>query len=596
MKLVSLKLKNFQGIEDGYFEFNGKDAFVHGDNGTGKTTLFNAYTWLLFGRASTEEKGYSPKTLTKDGKPVHRKPNSVVGVFELKDGSTITLEKVYEEIWKRSRNKPEAELGGHKTNHFINGVPTPAKGYKEKIAGMTSQDDEVIKILTMPHYFAGSLNWQTRRSILMDVFGHISDEDVFRKNNKLSELKEYLVNPHNKGQAYSVDEYVRMAKNRISGREGLKARLDELPSIMDELHGLIEDTDTDEKPLVEAIKRLKQELEDLEEGGRANLADLKLAHNREMNWLASMEMTIRSAEKNLAHAKQRLKEASEASGHVCSACGQMLPLGEAERHKKESIKIAEKKVREHERVLRLNLGSVGESKKKIEELEEEIKQAEKESNSDNCLKGALATSAELLVHEGKLAIMRNNAQHAQRQKARLKELAQEQETLSKEHERLLRGLWLCEQFTASKARYLEEAVNSKLSHLKVRFFEKQINGGYAEVCDVLVPTGAGGHVPYQTANTAGKLNAGLELINILSKHWGFSMPVFLDNAEAVTEVIDTGFQLIGLVVSGVHDKLAIHDEMLPYDVRMGLTDLGLYERNKELEKMLGLVQEEGKNE
>ncbi len=552
MKLISLKLKDFQGIEEGFFEFDGKDAFIHGNNGTGKTTVFNAYTWLLFGKASTDEKGYSPKTLTKDGKPVHKKKNSAKGVFELKDGSRITLEKVYEEVWKKKRNAPKAEFSGHRTTHHINDVPVSATEYKEKISGLTSHDDEIIKILTMPHYFAGALAWQKRRSILLDVFGNITDEEVFKKNNRLSELKGYLEVPNSNGQRHSVEEFIRMANSQINGDEGLKNRLRKKGDLLDELQDTIQDTKVDQKPLVTTVKRLKQELAELEDKAgnhrQANLNELRVELGKETVWLAGMETRVKNNQRDLSHAKEKLSDAVSSDKFTCSACGQMLPFDEAERRRNKQIEIAEDRIKSYEKVLEKSLQEADTTKAKIKTLKKAIEKAEKETNSDNDLERALEKARELSQTESQLAVAKSNAEQVQRQKARIKELAQEQEAIAKEYEVLLRGLDLCEQFTASKARYLEDAVNSKLKHLQVRFFEQQVNGGYAEACDILVPTATGGHVPYQSANTAGKLNAGLELINILSNKWDCRLPVFLDKAEGVTEIIGTDFQLIGLVV------------------------------------------------
>ena len=50
MKLLNLTLDNFKGTK--HFSLNlpdGCSAAVYGENGTGKTTLADAWSWLLFG-------------------------------------------------------------------------------------------------------------------------------------------------------------------------------------------------------------------------------------------------------------------------------------------------------------------------------------------------------------------------------------------------------------------------------------------------------------------------------------------------------------------------------------------------------------------
>ena len=79
-------------------------------------------------------------------------------------------------------------------------------------------------------------------------------------------------------------------------------------------------------------------------------------------------------------------------------------------------------------------------------------------------------------------------------------------------------------------------------------FIEQINGGVKEDCEVMVP-GEAKLVPYTLANNAARINAGLEIIDALSRHWDTELPVFVDNAESVTQLQDIAPQVIRLVVS-----------------------------------------------
>jgi recombinational DNA repair ATPase RecF len=101
MKLLNLKAENFQGIDSLEIEADGNDLSIKGENGTGKTTVANAIAWLLFGKSSTGEKGYSPKTIDEDGNEVHYLHHSADGVFQLDDKSQLTLKKDYYESWQK---------------------------------------------------------------------------------------------------------------------------------------------------------------------------------------------------------------------------------------------------------------------------------------------------------------------------------------------------------------------------------------------------------------------------------------------------------------------------------------------------------------
>lgn len=101
-------------------------------------------------------------------------------------------------------------------------------------------------------------------------------------------------------------------------------------------------------------------------------------------------------------------------------------------------------------------------------------------------------------------------------------------------------------FTKKKMSEVENAVN-KLFHFNVvsfRMFEPQINGGEAETCVCLVKG-----VPFTDANTAGKINAGLEIISVFSELNDLTAPVFVDNAEANLNVVSIPSQTVLMYVS-----------------------------------------------
>ena len=56
-------------------------------------------------------------------------------------------------------------------------------------------------------------------------------------------------------------------------------------------------------------------------------------------------------------------------------------------------------------------------------------------------------------------------------------------------------------------------------------------------------------VPYSDLNHAMQINSGIDIINALSKHYGVTAPITVDNAEAVNDLEPTDSQLIRLVVT-----------------------------------------------
>ena len=104
--------------------------------------------------------------------------------------------------------------------------------------------------------------------------------------------------------------------------------------------------------------------------------------------------------------------------------------------------------------------------------------------------------------------------------------------------------FLCEEFIRTKVDMLEEKINKLFKNVKFKMFNTLINGGIEETCQTLI-----NGVPYSDANNAAKINAGLEIINVISKHYQRSFPVFIDNRESVTKIIPTDCQIANLIVS-----------------------------------------------
>lgn len=101
-----------------------------------------------------------------------------------------------------------------------------------------------------------------------------------------------------------------------------------------------------------------------------------------------------------------------------------------------------------------------------------------------------------------------------------------------------------EQFTKTKIEECENRINAMFKVVSFRLFEYTIEGNPVETC---IPTING--VPYGSANTASKINAGLDIINTLCKFYGVCAPVFIDNRESINEIVATESQIINLVVN-----------------------------------------------
>ena len=125
----------------------------------------------------------------------------------------------------------------------------------------------------------------------------------------------------------------------------------------------------------------------------------------------------------------------------------------------------------------------------------------------------------------------------ERLEARGKELAQQIANAEKEE-------YTIEQFTRTKIDECETRINSMFKFVTFRLFDYTLENNAVETCIPLV-----GGVPYPSANTAGQINAGLDIINTLCKFYGICAPIFIDNRESVNDIIETESQIINLVVN-----------------------------------------------
>jgi len=150
----------------------------------------------------------------------------------------------------------------------------------------------------------------------------------------------------------------------------------------------------------------------------------------------------------------------------------------------------------------------------------------------------------------------NQKEVVSRAKARIEELKAEESKLAAELNEYERQDFLIKQFTTAKVKMLEDAINNRFKTVKFKMFDTLQDGTEKEICKTLVNTN-GVYVEFDGANNGGKINAGLDIIRVLSEFYGVSCPIFADNAESVTGFVDVGSQMIKLIVSEEDSKLRV---------------------------------------
>ncbi len=181
--LKSITIENFKGCKEKTYKF-GLLTRIFGANASGKTTIFDALTWLLFNKDSLDSEKFSIRPLDKDGNPIRNVEIKVSAVFDV-DGKEMEFTKTQREKWVKKRGSETAELQGNENLYEIDGYPKTEKDYKSTISDLVGED--LFKMLTNPTYFP-SLKWKEQRDILMRFVSDVSDYELAKEKPEFAEL------------------------------------------------------------------------------------------------------------------------------------------------------------------------------------------------------------------------------------------------------------------------------------------------------------------------------------------------------------------------------------------------------------------------
>jgi hypothetical protein len=650
IRLLELNLKNFKGVKTFTLQANAEDVKVYGDNATGKTTLFDAFVWLLFDKDSQNKKDFSIKTLDMRGKELHGLDHEVEAKFLL-DDRPLSLKKVYTEKWTKKRGSATQEFSGHTTDYFVDGVPSKKKEYTDKVAAIV--DEEIFKLLTSPTYFNEQLKWQQKRETLLQICGDVTDQEVISSEKSLADLP-VILNGH------SIDDHRKIISAK---RKEINSELEKIPVRIDEINlGLPDLNRLNKQALEGAISQINKEIDEKTDlisnirngntisqkqkeiqeieiellrikqehvsGSKDEIYKFKARIQEETSNIAilnsKLETTknqkrynddnIKRIEEQLVQLRQEWHEINDKEfvhndACECPACGQALPeeqlnaarekalsqfnLSKSKKledinlkgkqgneRKQRSLSDNENLAKEYEKLT----GQIYEKNQLIIKLNNQLSQLEttitditenaryvtklqEKSNLESEIND-LKVSAQESITEIQQEILTlkserdryqqdlNKFSIVEQSNKRIEELSQQERELAAEYEKLEKELFLTEEFIRTKVNLLEDKINSKFQYARFKLFDTQINGGLSETCETLYQG-----VPYSSGlNNASRINVGLDIINTLSEHYGLLAPIFIDNREAVTKLIDTKSQTVSLVVSEKDKALRVENQ------------------------------------
>lgn len=270
VKLLSIHIQNFKGCKDKTIDFGDKTR-ISGANATGKTTIFDAFTWLLFERDSLGSSNFDIRPLDENGKMIDNIEISVESKISV-DGNEYELKKVQKQKWVKKRETGTTELQGNINEFGINGYPKSQKDFKDFIAGII--DEDIFTLITNPAAF-NALPWKKQREILMKFVGTFSDAEIAetfgeRYTKLIPELR-----------IASTEDIL---KKYTKAKTALNKDMVEIPARIDEISKQLVIADVGSLEIEKSAKEVAlQKVEDELSGDNSQLEDINSKRQEIMN-------------------------------------------------------------------------------------------------------------------------------------------------------------------------------------------------------------------------------------------------------------------------------------------------------------------------
>lgn len=227
--IEELHLRNFRGARDVKVSFTDGTNIVCGDNATGKSTLMDAFLWLLFGKDAEERKDCEIKRI-EAGERLRQTDATVECRLDV-DGQQNTLRRSLREVWSKPRGATEPVFKGNETEYTINDVPKKMSEFDAWVAEHLAPAD-VFRLLTDAGCFP-RLKWEKQREKLFELAGGVDEEAVKASVDGLADLLARL-------SGKSLEDYKRELAAR---KRKLRKALEEIPARSDQTRLIIPTTD-----------------------------------------------------------------------------------------------------------------------------------------------------------------------------------------------------------------------------------------------------------------------------------------------------------------------------------------------------------------
>lgn len=235
IKIKQLRLENFKCHRHLVLNFEGGNASIYGDNASGKTSIYDALTWLLFSKDSqgNGEKNVEIKPLNANGEVADHEALTEVEAVLLVNGEEVSLRRNLREKWSAKRGSSEKTFDGNTSEYYVSGVPCKAKEFQAKVNEIVSED--TFRMLTSVSHFAAGISWQDRRAVLFKVAGVLDDAAIMGTDERFQLLADSL-------GRMTLDDYRKKLaaekKNATGTKSSIPARISECQKTIDDIAGL----------------------------------------------------------------------------------------------------------------------------------------------------------------------------------------------------------------------------------------------------------------------------------------------------------------------------------------------------------------------
>ena len=389
VKVKRMKLNNYRCFNQKPEEFQfGETTRISGKNGSGKSTIMNAYLETLTGKMADGTQPDNIRPHDKNGIDIDR--IDIIREMDLEiNGDVTTITKKTAQKWRKPRGQSEEVFDGNITTYAIDGFETKQKDFQKWQESIAEQD--VLLMCSNAKVFLNQVQKSTAegRKFLEQLSG-FKVEDFISSNPEYAHIEEIT-------RGHSIEDALKKFRKDLSAQkkvtETVRTQLayeksrnigdvdsTEIEKRIDDLNRQIEEMDKQEKTLnalsetydkaSREIVELKAKAEKRRSDAYKTFADTRESKIAEITKLQSdkhkEESNLKIAERNLNRAKEdieyysdRLKQAQEdwnansaieypeenlelikaekfdENSLICPTCGQMLPEEQAMKIHKE---------------------------------------------------------------------------------------------------------------------------------------------------------------------------------------------------------------------------------------------------------------------